>query len=51
MQMDRMDIDDRFGTMTGDMMRMNQDIRRRMRLERKMMEEEQNESVSDQSGY
>ena len=48
-QMDRMSIDDRFGSDTGDTMRRMSDIRRRMRLERQR-EEELNESVSDQCG-
>lgn len=48
-QMDRMGIDDRFGSDTGDMMRRMSDIRRRMRLE-KQREEELNEPVSDQCG-
>lgn len=49
MQMDRMGIDDRFGSDTGDAMRRMMDIRRRMRLERQR-EEELNEPVSDQCG-
>lgn len=48
MQMDRMAVDDRFGENAGETIRRNDDIRRRMRRERMMMEEELNESVSDQ---
>ena len=50
MQMDRMGIDERFGTDTGDAMRMMRDINRRRRREAKMREEENNELVSDQCG-
>ena len=49
-QMDRMDIDDRFGQQTGDTMRRMNDINRRRRREAKMREEELNELVSDQCG-
>lgn len=38
-QMERMGIDERFGSDTGDMMRRQEDIRRRMRREQKQMEE------------
>lgn len=48
MQMDRMAVDDRFGENAGDTIRRNDDIRRRMRRERIMMEDELNEPVSDQ---
>lgn len=48
MQMDRMDIDERFGSQTGDAIRRMNDIKRRMKREEKIREEEQNELVSDQ---
>lgn len=49
MQMERMDVDERFGEQAGEAMRMSDDIRRRMRRKR-MMEEEYNEYLSDQCG-
>ena len=49
-QMDRMEIDERFGSDTGDTMRRMKDINRRRRREAKLREEEQNELVSDQCG-
>lgn len=48
-QMDRMSIDDRFGSDTGDTIRRMNDINRRRRREAKR-EEEQDEFVSDQCG-
>ena len=48
MQMDRMAPDERFGEQAGETMRRNSDIRRRMRLEHKIMEEERYEHLSDQ---
>lgn len=50
MQMDRMGIDERFGTQAGEAMRVRDDMIRRMRRERRKMEEEQDEFVRDQSG-
>lgn len=49
-QMDRMELDERFGSFEAETMRRNMDIRRRMRLEKKEMEEEQNEALGDLSG-
>ena len=49
MQMDRMDIDERFGSLAGDAIRKMNDINRRRRREAKR-EEELNELVSDQCG-
>lgn len=47
-QMERMEIDERFGSETGDMMRRTEDIRRRMRSDRAKMEEErQDEYLGD----
>lgn len=40
MQMERMAVDERFGSDTGDSMRRQEDIRRRMRSDRTKMEEE-----------
>lgn len=50
MQMERMTPDERFGSLSGEAVRMSDDIRRRMRRERMMMEEEHNEHLSDQCG-
>lgn len=50
MQMDRMDIDERFGMDAGGAMRRMNDINRRRRREAKQREEELNELVSDQCG-
>ena len=48
MQMERMAIDERFGSEAGDAMRTQEEIRRRMRSERKQMEEEAvNEYLGD----
>lgn len=49
MQMDRMDVDERFGALAGDTIRRMNDINRRRRRE-KQREEELNEFVSDQCG-
>ena len=49
MQMDRMQVDERFGADAGDTIRRMKDINRRMRRE-KQREEELNELVSDQCG-
>lgn len=49
MQMDRMDIDERFDSQAGDAIRRMNDINRRRRREAKR-EEELNELVSDQCG-
>ena len=49
MQMDRMDVDERFGSLAGDTIRRMNDINRRRRREAKR-EEELNEFVSDQCG-
>lgn len=49
-QMDRMEVDERFGSQTGDTMRRMSDINRRRRREAKMREDELNELVSDQCG-
>ena len=47
-QMERMAVDERFGSDTGDSMRRVEDIRRRMRLEKEKMEEEaRNEYLGD----
>lgn len=48
--MERMSLDERFGSLEAEAMRRNMDIRRRMRLEKKEMEEEQNEALGDLSG-
>lgn len=48
MQMDRMYPDERFGAQAGDAIRRMNDIKRRMKREEKIREEEQNELVSDQ---
>ena len=48
LQMDRMDVDERFGSQTGETMRRMNDINRRRRREAKMREEELNELVSDE---
>lgn len=50
MQMDRMDVDERFGELAGDTIRRMNDINRRRRREAKQREEELNELVSDQCG-
>lgn len=48
MQMERMAIDERFGTDAGDTARRIEDIRRRIRLEKEHMEEEAtNEYLGD----
>lgn len=47
MQMERMAIDERFGTDAGNAARRMEDIRRRMRLEKTKMEEEANEHLAD----
>lgn len=48
MQMERMAIDERFGSEAGDAMRRMEDTRRRMRLEKEHMEEEaENEYLGD----
>lgn len=49
MQMERMDVDERFGELAGDTIRRMDDIRRWRRRERQR-EEELNEPVSDQCG-
>ena len=41
MQMDRMDVDERFGADAGDTMRRMSDIRRRMRREKQREEAEE----------
>ena len=48
--MDRMELDERFGSLEAEAMRRNMDIRRRMRLEKKEMEEEAYETLGDLSG-
>ena len=48
MQMDRMAVYERYGAYAGETARVMEDIRRRMRREAKAMEDELNESVSDQ---
>ena len=50
MQMERMEPDERFGSQSGETIRRMNDIRRRMRFERKQMEEELYETVRDQRG-
>ena len=49
-QMDRMELDERFGSFEAEAMRKSQDIRRRMRIERKAMEEEENETLGNLQG-
>lgn len=52
MQMERMGIDERFGSDMGDMMRRSDEIRRRMRLERKRAEEDAiNEYLGDRQAH
>lgn len=48
MQMQRMDADERFGEQSAQIMRRVEDMRRRMRQERKQVEEEHEyDAVSD----
>ena len=49
MQMERMAVDERLGSLAGDALRRADDIRRRVRRERKR-EEAEDEFVRDQQG-